>query len=201
VLLSLAVGCSTFSLSEQSGYLAVPKHRRAQDAALVVLPFAFAPEDPDDADRLTERDLVKWQQMLASGLDQTNIVGSVATVPAGEVPASGDYALGGRITRFRFQKNWVPTFFPIHLGLSFFTFTGYTLFGGPTTATVVRFAVEFELTDARSGELIRSFSENFTSTRAVNIYSKGSENPYDNPNLVFSKVVDSAATKIASALP
>jgi hypothetical protein len=201
VLLTLAVGCSTLSLSEQSGSLAVPEHPRARDAALVVLPFAFTPEDPDDAGRLTEHDLARWQTMLAAGLDQTNILESVVAASSSGTPPAGDYALGGRITRFQFRKSWVPTFFPIHLSLSFLTFTGYTLFGGSTAATVVRFSVDFELTDARSGELIRPFQEDFTSARKINVYSEAAENPYENPNLVFSKIVDSAATKIASALP
>jgi hypothetical protein len=201
VLLTLAVGCSTFSLSEQSGSLAVSKHRRARDAALVVLPFAFAPEDPDDADRLSERDLAKWQQMLAAGLDQTNILEFVVVASGGGAPPAGDYTIGGRITRFRFQKSWIPTFIPIHLTLSFLTFTGYTLFGGATAATVVRFTVDFELTDVRSGGLIQSFEEDFSSIRKINVYSEAAENPYENPNLVFSKVIDSAATKIAAAFP
>jgi hypothetical protein len=139
ILLTLAVGCTTFSLSEQSGDLAVTSHPRARDAALVVLPFPFSPEDPDDAGQLTEHDLASWQRILTAGLDQTNILESVVAAPGGGAPATGDYALGGRITRFQFRKSWVPTLIPIHLSLSFLTFTGYTLFGGSTAATVVRF--------------------------------------------------------------
>lgn len=201
VLLALAVGCSTFTLADHSGPLAVPEHPRARDASLVVLPFAFVPEDPADAGRLTEDDLARWQRLLAAGLDQTNILESVVVASGAETPPAGDYTIGGRITRFRFQKNWIPTLIPIHLSLSFLTFTGYTLFGGATAATVVHFTVGFELKDVRSGELIHSFEEGFTSTRKINVYSEAAENPYENPNLVFSKLIDSAATKIASALP
>jgi hypothetical protein len=201
ILLTLAVGCSTFSLSEQSGDLAVTSHPRARDAALVVLPFAFAPEDPDDAGRLTEDDLARWQGILAAGLDRTNILESVVAAPGGGTPPAGDYALGGRITRFQFRKSWVPTLIPIHLSLSFLTFTGYTLFGGSTAETVVHFSVAFELEDLRSGELIHSFEEDFASTRKINVYSEAAKNPYENPNLAFSEVVDSAAVKIASAFP
>jgi hypothetical protein len=201
ILLTFAVGCSTFSLSEQSGDLLVASHPRARDATLVVRPFAFAPADPDDAGRVTERDLARWQQILAAGLERTNLLESVVAAPGDGAPATGDYALGGRITRFEFRKSWVPTLIPIHLGLALLTFTGYTLFGGPTAATVVRFSVEFELEDLRSGELIRSFEEDFASARKINVYSVAAENPFENPNLVFSKVVDSAAAEIASALP
>jgi hypothetical protein len=201
VLLTLAVGCSTFTLADHSDPLAVPEHPRARDAALVVLPFAFVPEDPDDAGRLTEHDLARWQRVLAAGLDQTNILESVVVASEGGAPPAGDYTIGGRITRFRFQKNWIPTFIPIHLSLSFLTFTGHTLFGGATAATVVRFTVDFELTDVRSGALIHSFEEDFTSTRKINVYSEAAQNPYENPSLVFSKVVDSAAAQIASSLP
>jgi hypothetical protein len=138
---------------------------------------------------------------VVAGIDQSNIFARVEISSEAGAPAGADFLLGGRITRFWFEKNWVPTFFPIHLGLSFFTFTGYTLFGGPTTATVVRFSVEFHLQRADTGEEIAVFDENYRSTRAVNIYSKGAENPYDNPNLVFAQVIGSAATRIAAALP
>jgi hypothetical protein len=201
VLLTLAVGCSTFRLADHSGPLALQEHPRAREASLVVLPFAFAPEDPDEAGRLTEDDLARWQRILAAGLDQTNILESVVVASGAEAPPAGDYTIDGRITRFWFQKNWIPTLIPIHLSLSFLTFTGYTLFGGATAATAVHFSVDFELTDVRSGEFIHSFEESFTSTCKINIYSEAAENPYENPNLVFSKLVDSAATKIASALP
>jgi len=201
VLLTLAVGCSTFTLADHSGHLAVPEHPRARDASLVVLPFAFAPEDPDDAGRLTERDLAGWQRMLAAGLDQANILESVVAASGTGAPPAGDYTIGGRITRFRFQKSWIPTLIPIHVSLSFLTFTGYTLFGGATAATVVRFSANFELTDVRTGRLVHSFEEDFASTRKINVYSEAAENPYENPSLVFSKVVDSAAAKIAIALP
>jgi hypothetical protein len=132
---------------------------------------------------------------------QTNILEFVVVASGGGAPPAGDYTIGGRITRFRFQKSWIPTFIPIHLTLSFLTFTGYTLFGGATAATVVRFTVDFELTDVRSGGLIQSFEEDFSSIRKINVYSEAAENPYENPNLVFSKVIDSAATKIAAAFP
>jgi hypothetical protein len=167
----------------------------------VVLPFAFAPEDPDDAGRLTERDLAAWQAMLAAGLDRANILESIVAASGSGAPPAGDYSIGGRITRFQFQKRWVPTLIPIHLSLSMLTFTGYTLLGGATAATVVHFTADFELTDVRSGELIHSFEEDFSSTRKINVYSVAAEDPYENPSLVFSKVVASAATKIASALP
>jgi hypothetical protein len=194
-------GCTSFSLREQSGVLPIQKQRRASDASLFVAPFAYEPEDPKDADDLTPADLTTWQRLLVAGIDQANVFARVEAAPEGGAPPAGDFVLSGRITRFWFEKNWVPTFFPIHLGLSFFTFTGYTLFGGPTTATVVRFSVEFHLQRADTGEEIVAFDENFRSTRAVNIYSTGAENPYDNPNLVFAQVIGSAATRIAAALP
>jgi hypothetical protein len=188
-------------LREQTGVLAVGKQRRASEATLLVMPFPYAPEDPKDASDLTPDDLARWQQLLASGIDQSDIFAVVDVAPAGGAAPADGYVLSGRITRFSFQKNWVPTFFPIHLGLSFLTFTGYTLFGGPTTATVVRFAVHFEVRSAGSGGEVVAFDENYRSSRAVNIYSKGVENPYDNPNLVFAQVITSAAMKIAASLP
>src|SRR5262245_46377440 len=189
--------CTTFHLREQQGVLPIQKQRRASEATLVVLPFSFAPEDPDDAHDLSPDDLATWQRMVATGIDQANIFARVDTADLGAERPAADYVLGGRITSFRFQKNWVPTFFPIHLALSFFTFTGYTLFGGPTTATIVRFSSVFHF-DLGSGETIAAFNETYRSTRAVNVYSKGAENPYDNPNLVFAQIISSVATRVAA---
>jgi hypothetical protein len=202
LVLALAqAGCTTFRLREQSGVLAVAKQRRASEETLHVMPFPYAPEDADEAGELTPEDLARWQEVLTSGIDQANVFASVAPAATdGSTPASG-YVLAGRITEFRFQKNWVPTLFPIHLGMSFLTFTGYTLFGGPTTTTIVRFKVHFELRRAGSSEVMTAFDENYRSTRAVNIYSKGAENPYDNPNLVFANVITAAVMRIAAALP
>jgi hypothetical protein len=197
----LVAGCSTFRLREQSGVLAIAKQRRASDDTLQVMPFPYTPEDPKDSADLTPEDLSRWQELLASAIDQSNVFAVVQAAPASGSPAGNGYVLMGRITNFKFEKNWVPTLFPIHLGLSFLTFTGYTLFGGPTTATIVRFAVHFELRHAGSSELVTEFDESYRSTRAVNIYSKGAENPYDNPNLVFAQVVTSASMRIAAALP
>jgi len=204
LLLLLSVpgaGCTSFSLHEQSGVLPMPKLRRAAEASLVVLPFTYAPEDADDAGDLTPADLSKWQNLLVSGLDQANVFATVEAAPEAGSPPAAEYVLSGRITRFQFQKNWVPTFFPIHLGLSFLTLTGYTAFGGPLTATIVRFATDFELVRADTGERLAAFDESYRSTRAVNVYTKGSENPYDYPNLVFARVIESAAQKMAAALP
>jgi hypothetical protein len=61
--------------------------------------------------------------------------------------------------------------------------------------------VHFEVRSAGSGEELVAFDENYRSSRAVNIYSKGGENPYDNPNLVLAQVITSAAMKIAASLP
>ncbi len=193
-------GCATYHLSNQSGILPIQKQRNATEETLAVCPFTYEPQKSSDTE-LDSLDLQQWQSIVVTGLNQANIFADVVPCTGDEVPAAARYVLNGRITRFRFQKNWVPTFFPIHLGLSFFTFTGYTLFGGPTTMTIVRFSVDFELREVGSDEIILSWNKNYRSTRAVNIYTKGSENPYDNPNLVFAETLGSAAISIAAALP
>lgn len=196
-----AAGCTSFQLREQEGVLPIGKQRRASEDTLYVMPFPYQPEDPKDASDLTQEDLSRWYELLVSGIDQANIFAVVEAAPANGAPPASGYTLDGHITEFWFYKNWVPTLFPIHLGMSFLTFTGYTLFGGPTSATIVRFNVHFELKRAGSAEVITSFDENYRSTRALNVYTKGSENPYDNPNLVFAQVITSATMKVAAALP
>jgi hypothetical protein len=202
ILVSLVTipGCATFHLSNQTGILPIQRQRAATDETLAVCGFTYETLASNDTP-LEALDLQRWQNIVVAGLNQANIFADVVPCAGDEVPASASYVLDGRITRFRFQKNWVPTFFPLHLGLSFFTFTGYTLFGGPTTMTIVRFAVDFELRRADTGEILLSWTRNYRSTRAVNIYSKGAGNPYDNPNLVFADVLGSAAISIAEALP
>jgi hypothetical protein len=204
-LCMVSAGCSTYSLSDQSGVLPLAKHRRANDGKLAVALFEYVPDDPDDADKVTDGDLLALQRVLLNGFDQTDIFSSVVaadgTETLGAVDSQGDYVLDGRITNFRFEKNWVPTFFPVHVGMSFITLTGYTIFGGPTTATIVRMSVDFELRDGATGETVALFTERYTSTRAVNIYSKGAENPYENPNMVLAQIIDSAAKRMAVAIP
>ena len=188
------------SLGPNAGILPIQKQRTATNEILAVCRFDYEPRESGDTE-FESLDLQQWQHIVVMGLNQANIFADVVSCTGDEVPAVASYVLDGRITRFRFQKNWFPTFFPIHLGLSFFTFTGYTLFGGPTTMTIVRFAVDFELRRVGSDDVILSLSKNYRSTRAVNVYTRGVENPYDNPNLVFAEILGSTAISIAAALP
>ena len=200
LLIASSAGCSTFRLAEQSGTLAMQRHRQATDGILAIGEFRFESDEDNDT-TLEASDLAQWQNVVVSALDQSNVFGEVVGF-TGDVPdPRASYVLDGRITRFRFEKNWVPMFFPIHLGLSFLTFTGYTLFGGPITMTVVRFAVEFDLRSTETDETIASIERNYRSTRATNVYTKGVDNPYDNPNMVFSEILESAAIEIAASLP
>lgn len=193
-------GCATFHLSEHTDLFSLQRQRAATSETLAVCEFTYQPEEPKDTP-LEASDLEKWQSLVVLGLNQTNIFADVVACSDEEIPSVASYVLNGRITRFRFQKNWVPTFFPVHLGMSFLTFSGYTLFGGPVTFTIARFAVEFELRRVDTDEIVVSFDRNYYSRRAVNIYSRGLENPYSNPNLVFAEILQSAAIEIAVALP
>ncbi|MCP5058427.1 MAG: hypothetical protein GY937_17120 [bacterium] len=196
ILLCLSLplaGCTSFALSRQTGVLPIPKHERASEAALLVERFEF------DEDTLTTfHDRAKWRELLIAGLDQSNIFATVGEAERGASDFEG-YTLSGTVRRFRFEKNWVPTFIPFHVALSFFTLGAYTIFGGPTTGTAVRMTVDFELKDA-SGELVTSFRENYASTRAVNIYTSDAKNPYNNPNVALASFIDAAAGKLEAAL-
>ncbi|MCP3985457.1 MAG: hypothetical protein GY723_13790 [bacterium] len=186
-------GCTSFSLSSQTGVLPIPKHPRASEAALVVERFQF-----DDGTLTSFYDRAKWREILIAGLDQSNIFATVGESERAPSDFAG-YTLSGTIRRFSYQKNWVPTFIPFHVALSFFTLGAYTIFGGPTTGTSVRMTADFELRDA-SGEVVASFTENFASTRAVNIYTSDAKNPYNNPNVALASFIDSAAGKLEAAL-
>lgn len=194
--LALAPGCTSFRMADQFGALPIPRHRRAIDARCVVLPF----ERGAHAEHLSAADLERWQELLAMGLDQSNLFASVVAARTLD-PATADFSLSGRLDRFRFRKNWVPMFFPLYLGLTFFTFSAYALVGGPTTLTHVQFAVDLELRDVRTGSALRSFSETHQSTRFLNAYTSTVDNPYENPNGLFGSVIDALATRIAAALP
>ncbi len=199
-LLITIPGCATFHLAEHTDLLSLQRQRGVTSETLAVCEFRYEPQESKDTP-LDAPDLKKWQSMVVFGLNQTTIFGDVVACSNEEIPSAASYVLNGRITRFRFQKNWVPTFFPVHLGMSFLTFSGYTLFGGPVTFTIARFAVEFELRRVDTDEIVVAFDRSYDSRRAVNIYSRGRENPYSNPNLVFSEVLQSAAIEMALALP
>ena len=196
----LLTGCSSFSLSDNPGSLTVMKQRRVKDATLVVKSFNYTPVDKGDKE-MTPQDIEKWQEILVQGLDQSNIFAEVVAEKGDRASGNAAYSVDGRITRYYFKKNWVPTFFPLHLAASFFTLTGYTWLGGPTTATKVDFEVQADLKDTKSGVLIKSFTERFQDTSAMNIYSKDMNSPYGNPSMALSKVIDSLAIGIAAALP
>ncbi len=195
------VGCSTFALSEQQTPLNVTKHRRATERSVAVLPFTYQPTDADEIDKVSQADLDQWQVIFAEGIDRSNLFGEVLLVRSGQRVPTTSYLIDGEITKFNFQKNWVPTLFPLHVGLSFFTFTAYTWLAGPTTITDVDFGIRIHLRDARTAEPLGTFIEFFEDTSAQNIYSKGVNNPYDNPSLVFSEIVDRLSAKVALALP
>ena len=196
----LLPSCSSFNLSESPTTLTVKKQRRAKDAICVVKPFTFEPVETPDQE-VTPSDITRWQEILVDGLNQANIFAEVVAVKNDSKIDNANYVISGKIRKFYFKKNWVPTFFPGHIGLSFITLTVYTWAAGPTTATKVEFEIEVNLQDAKSGKTLGSFREQFSDTSALNIYSKGINNPYENPGLVFSAVIDSLATKIASTLP
>ena len=176
--------CTTFSLAEHSGPLPIVKHRRAQDLTAVVVPFSYEPSDPEETDALTDADLA-----------------SVVVADASSIPPGTRYLITGSITKFNFQKNWVPTLFPLHIAASLFTFTAFTWLAGPTSVTDVDFGVRVSVVDLDTGQTIATFEEHFEDVSPVNIYTSGTGNPYNNPSLVFSKVVESLATRIAAALP
>jgi hypothetical protein len=200
VLPVLLTSCSSFSLSEHPGDLTVKKQRRAKEATLVVKAFKYDPVEKEE-EGMAPQDIAKWQELLTQGLDQSNIFAQVVAEKGDRTADSAVYSLDGKITRYYFKKNWVPTFFPVHIGASLFTLTLYTWFAGPTTVTKVDFEIQADLKDAKSGTLIKTFTERFQDTSALNIYSKDTNNPYGNPSITISKVIDSLATDIAAALP
>jgi hypothetical protein len=198
-VLTLLSGCTSFRLADhRAPLLEVIKHRRASDSACAVLSFDSALEGGGS---LSPADVSRWQKLLAQGLDRSNIFAEVVAAPGHTVPLEVDYVVDGEITEFNFQKNWVPTFFPGHVGLSLFTMSLYTWFAGPTTVTDVDFAVRVDVKDARTGELLDSFTEYYEDVSTLNIYTDGAGNPYQNPSLVFTQVINDVATKIAAALP
>lgn len=192
----LITSCTTFHLSEHQGSVAVKKQRRAKDVLCVVRPFAYTGEDA-----MTPSDLKRWQEILAEGLNHSNIFAEVLAQAGDQQPLDAAYVIEGKVTKFSFQKNWVPTFFPVHLGLSFLTLTIYTWVAGPTTVTIVEFESVVDLKDAKTGSLIKSFTPSFKDTSTLNVYSKDVNNPYGNPSLVFAPIIDSLASDIAATLP
>src|SRR5437867_12270921 len=126
VLLS---SCSSFNLSESHTTLTVKKQRRAKEATCVVKPFTFEPVGSPDQE-VTLSDITRWQEILVDGLNQANIFAEVVAVTNDSKIVNAQYVMSGKIRKFYFKKNWVPTFFPGHIALSFFTLTVYTWAAG-----------------------------------------------------------------------
>src|SRR5688572_17583900 len=111
VTLSLSLlSCSSFNLSEHQGSLSVKKQRRAKDVICVVKPFTYNPSESGEEDLMSAPDLQRWQEMLADGLNQSNIVAEVVAQNGDHIQENAAYVIDGKVTRFYFKKNWVPTF-------------------------------------------------------------------------------------------
>lgn len=194
-------GCSHIHLADQSPQINVTKLSQSTASVCGVAPFGFEPTDKDQADAMTSADLAKWHKIYFDAVNLSDICKETIKLDSSNnIHQNIDYLIDGKITDFYFKKNWVPVFFPLHIGISFFTLGLYTLAAGPTTTTKVSFKYVVNLKDAKSGAIINTIQKSYESTDPLNIYSSDTKNPYGNPSIAISPLVDHSLVMLAEAI-
>ena len=97
------VSCSSFNLSESPTTLTVKKQRRAKESVCIVKPFTFEPIEPPDQE-VKPSDLTRWQEILADGLNQSNIFAEVIAAKNDTKVDNANYVLSGKIKKFYFKN-------------------------------------------------------------------------------------------------
>lgn len=193
--------CAHVHLADRSPEINIIKLSQATNSVCGVAPFVFEPTNKDEADLMTSADLAKWHKIFFDAVNLSDICKETIKLDSGSnVSKNIDYLIDGKITNFYFKKNWVPVFFPLHLGLSFFTIGIYTLAAGPTTTTKVDFKYIVNLKDAKTGAIITSIPESYKSIDPLTIYSSDTKNPYGNMSVAFTPLIDHSLVMLAEAL-
>jgi hypothetical protein len=193
-------GCSAYHLDDSQPQINVTKLRQS-NASCAVTPFAWEPEEKSDSGNMRPADLEKWDQIYFDSVNLSDICAeTVKVVPGGKVPNGIDYVIDGKISDFYFKKNWVPMFFPVHLGISLFTLTVYTWAAGPTTTTKVELKYTVRVKNIKTNSVIAEIPEHYSSTDVMTMYSRDTDHPYGNPGMVLAQVFNDANAKIAEAI-
>jgi len=193
--------CAAFHLADRAPQVNVSKLKQATKAVCGVAPFTYEPTDRGETKLMTAPDLARWHQMYFDAVNLADICAETVKVEsATAIPKKVDYLIDGKISNFYFKKNWVPMLFPLHIGLSFITLTIYTWTAGPTTSTRVNFEFTTRLKDAKTGAIVATIPESFKSTDVMTVYSSDTNNPYGNPGIAFTPLINDSTTKLAEAL-
>ena len=194
---SLLSACSTYHLKDHNPQYVLGQQTKATPDMCAVAPFSFEPHDTDDSEMMNESDLGNWNQLFFEAFNRSGICGRAVRVSSpDQTPNSAKFLIEGTITEFSFEKNWVPMFFPVWMGMTILTLGVYGLAAGPMTTTKVEFGFTTNLKDAKTKQIIDSVAERFDSTDVQTLDSDSSGNPYNHPGLAFEPTINGTMKKI-----
>lgn len=194
---SLLSACSTYHLKDHNPQYTLGQQTKATPDMCAVAPFSFEPHDSDDSKMMNESDLGKWNELFFEAFNRSGICGRAVRVASpDQAPSSARFLIDGKITEFSFEKNWVPMFFPVWMGMTILTLGTYGLAAGPMTTTKVEFGFTTNLKDPKTKQIIDSVAERFDSTDIQTLYSDSSGNPYNHPGLAFEPTINGTMKKI-----
>lgn len=194
-------GCATYHLKDHKPGFVVNKQVKATKDVCAVAPFSFEPTDKSDAKMMNKADLEEWDDLFFQAVNRADVCGRAVKVSSmNSIPTNARYIIDGKVTEFSFERNWVPMFFPVWMGMTVITLGIYGLAAGPMTTTQADFAFTVNLKDAKTHQAIESITEQFEKTDVQTLYSDNAGNAYKNPGLAFEPTLNEAMRKLSSAI-
>lgn len=198
---ALLSACSTYHLKEHNPQYVLSKQAEATKDLCAVAPFSYEPIDQGDAKMMNKADLDKWNELFFEAFNRADICGRAIKVTSlDSIPAGAKFVIDGKVTEFSFERNWVPMFFPVWMGLTVISLGIYGLSAGPMTTTKSELGFSVNLKDAKSRQLIEANAERFESTDVQTLYSDDAGNPYNHPGLAFEPTLNEAMKKLSAAI-
>jgi hypothetical protein len=198
---SLLSACSTYHLREHNPQYVLSKQAEATKDLCAVAPFSYEPIDQGDSKMMNKADLDKWNELFFEAFNRADICGRAIRIASlDSIPAGTKFVIDGKVTEFSFERNWVPMFFPVWMGLTVLSLGIYGLAAGPMTTTKSEFGFTVNLKSAKTRQLIESNAEKFDSTDVQTLYSDDAGNPYNNPGLAFEPTLNEAMKKLSTGI-
>jgi hypothetical protein len=193
--------CSAYHLTDHNPRYALNMQAKATGGVCAVGPFSYEPSDKSESKLMDQSDLDQWNTLFFEAVNRSDICSRTIKVTSpGTVPPGATYLIDGKITEFYFQKNWVPMFFPVWMGMTVITLGIYGIAAGPMTTTKTEFGFTVNLKNVNTQKLMISEPQRYESTDVQTVYSDEAGNPYSNPGLAFEPTINEALQKLGEAI-